>query len=388
MQEKDMIRYNRMEVTHMKDLRSLFIHVNRNKLGYSVETLSYGICTPSYLLKIENNEVKTSDDIYSFLFRKMELEYTRSKDVQYIYEKIDLFFNHFFADSIKCKKICLELLKEEHVVEYTQAFIYFQIFKLYSKDFIAQDNVSEINLQEYEEYMNDKEKLLYDLYRGLYLGEETELTKQDPTDIYILKAKANILSRKGLYLEAYDALQKAYHIACNEADMIGMGDILLALDHVSSYIDIKAMEQVYSNTVKGNPDNDAKAFAYFNIGSAFIEKNKYNEALSYLLEGEKACQKEKLLIQYYERIFICYCLIGEEADKHRYFDKLSQSRYYPIFEIMNANQQYDYDRKYVEIVRDIRNDNLVFRHIHRINCIRNRRYKEYFADSYFAEKIV
>ena len=55
----------------MNDYRGLLIKKRRKELDISLEALSHGICSPSYLSKIENNILVANDDIYNLLFKKL-----------------------------------------------------------------------------------------------------------------------------------------------------------------------------------------------------------------------------------------------------------------------------------------------------------------------------
>lgn len=49
----------------MNDYRGLLIKKQRKELDISLEALSHGVCSPSYLSKIENNILVANDDIYN-----------------------------------------------------------------------------------------------------------------------------------------------------------------------------------------------------------------------------------------------------------------------------------------------------------------------------------
>ena len=56
----------------MNDYRGLLIKKQRKELDISLEALSHGVCSPSYLSKIENNILVANEDIYNLLFKKLE----------------------------------------------------------------------------------------------------------------------------------------------------------------------------------------------------------------------------------------------------------------------------------------------------------------------------
>ena len=57
---------------------SKFLKRRRNELGKTLEEVSEGICSTSYLSKIENCQVEVDESYFSMLFEKLDLSY---KDV-------------------------------------------------------------------------------------------------------------------------------------------------------------------------------------------------------------------------------------------------------------------------------------------------------------------
>ena len=58
----------------MKDYRGFLIRNERKRLNISLEALSHGICSPSYLSKIENNTLIANDSIYDLLLEKLGMQ--------------------------------------------------------------------------------------------------------------------------------------------------------------------------------------------------------------------------------------------------------------------------------------------------------------------------
>ena len=369
----------------MQDIRGFFIKTNRKKLGYSLEALSHGICSVSYLSKVENNETKASDEIYALLFKKMNITYSDHEEASQIRDKIDLFFENFFSYHGECKDVCEELLKEEKKVQNTNVFLYYQIFKLYTQDIATPEQPFSIDFDGYECYMNNKEKFLLNLYKSLYLGEDSQWLPSDSMQVFMLKAKGNHLCKKGYYFEAYDVLQSAYQIASKLGDPIGMGDILLSLGYVSSFVDMYAMEKFYCTAVKITQNDNMKAMAYYNIGSVFLSKDLGEKALPYLLEGVEVCQNTTLRRKFNESIFIYYALRNKEEEKHAYLQKIKDSAHYELYVLMDDND-YDKNEDYTKLLKARKDTTRLFHSLYIKNCIKNRRYKDYYLEIEFVKK--
>lgn len=67
-------KYNNV-VRNDKAKLAKFLKRRRIELGYTLEEASEGICSTSYLSKIENCQVEVDDNYYSMLFERLNLEY-------------------------------------------------------------------------------------------------------------------------------------------------------------------------------------------------------------------------------------------------------------------------------------------------------------------------
>lgn len=95
----------------MNDYRGLLIKKQRKELDISLEALSHGVCSPSYLSKIENNILVANDDIYNLLFKKLGISMMDTIKEEKIKQKLDLFFKYYMLSDSKIFKIMDELLE-------------------------------------------------------------------------------------------------------------------------------------------------------------------------------------------------------------------------------------------------------------------------------------
>lgn len=95
----------------MNDYRGLLIKKQRKELDISLEALSHGVCSPSYLSKIENNILVANDDIYNLLFKKLGISTMDTIKEEKIKQMLDLFFKYYMSSDSKVFKIINELLE-------------------------------------------------------------------------------------------------------------------------------------------------------------------------------------------------------------------------------------------------------------------------------------
>ena len=78
----------------MNDFRCVLIHNKRTKLGWSMESLCKGICSVSYLSKLEKGNIEIKEDIIDALLKKLDINL--EKDLDNIINKVDDFYNNYF----------------------------------------------------------------------------------------------------------------------------------------------------------------------------------------------------------------------------------------------------------------------------------------------------
>lgn len=103
----------------MNDYRGLLIKKQRKALDISLEALSHGVCSPSYLSKIENNILVANDDIYNLLFKKLGISTMDTIKEEKIKQMLDLFFKYYMSSDSKIFKVMDELLEyKDEVVKW------------------------------------------------------------------------------------------------------------------------------------------------------------------------------------------------------------------------------------------------------------------------------
>lgn len=89
----------------MKDYRGFLIRNERKRLNISLEALSHGICSPSYLSKIENNTLIANDSIYDLLLEKLGMQLLDKVEEEKLRSMLDLFFKYYMSSNQQLLKI-------------------------------------------------------------------------------------------------------------------------------------------------------------------------------------------------------------------------------------------------------------------------------------------
>lgn len=74
-----------------------------------MEALSHGICSVSYLSKIENNEIHASDEILNLFLKKLDIHILQPQKENEIRLLLDNFFETMFAYNTKVYDISKQL---------------------------------------------------------------------------------------------------------------------------------------------------------------------------------------------------------------------------------------------------------------------------------------
>ncbi len=86
----------------MKNFIGSFLKLKRIEKGITQEELCEGICTPSYLSRIENNHVVADENIYKLLFHKLGIDY---ENINETYSEVNERIENLYRDMIHKKNL-------------------------------------------------------------------------------------------------------------------------------------------------------------------------------------------------------------------------------------------------------------------------------------------
>lgn len=221
----------------MNDYRGLLIKKQRKELDISLEALSHGVCSPSYLSKIENNILVANDDIYNLLFKKLGISTMDTIKEEKIKQMLDLFFKYYMSSDSKIFKVMDELLEYKDEVLSSCLFIQYQLFLLYASEMNSQINISLAEVEAYYSYMDDSQREYFNLFR-LSSGNMELSDNEEWIFIRRLKAKANLYAYQKNTFAAYDLYKTCLNYAIELGNKKLIAEILCSLGWLCLDIDL------------------------------------------------------------------------------------------------------------------------------------------------------
>lgn len=319
--------------------RSFLIRQKRKQLGWTLESLSYGICSPSYLHKIESGKILPSQQILSCLEKKLGL----SSPVDCLDELIQFF------DSL------MEGKPDEHLV--TQLLTY-QNQYLVDECVVGYELFLVIQQIEPIESLSELESWVENEQQAQWLHFVKEVVGYQPVGniVYELKAKANHFFESGQYLKAFSILEKALVLADDSATM---GEIELELGLVASRIDLEEGLAHYQKAITLNPG--LQDLAMYNMGSICLFWNDLQQAEHFLSQSSIPKAKDHLFVVY---------LLTEQKTKAKACLESCEPTYWAFYESwLEGNPDMVWLSQHKENSLHLL---LVYEHL----CVQNRQYKE------------
>ncbi len=277
----------------MQDYISLLIHNKRIEKGYSLESLSKGICSVSYLSKLENGTITIKEDIVDLLLKKLDLNI--NDDLGKLSTKVDSFYNSFTLFIIDQVNFFTD--KEINTLLNSRLFLDALIIKAWQ----SESNIDE--LAYYEKYFSFRQKKRY--YQILVYENKKDydelLANFPEIDTYAIIAQS--LYRKGAYTRSIPYFIYYFELACKQCDVDNMINAQFGLGNVYACLfDMETCIKEYDNTIKliGSNYSYLKNYIYYNIGATYTELEEYDKALEYLNKVEDNN------ILYYQKLALCY----------------------------------------------------------------------------------
>ena len=353
----------------MQDYRGLFIKKYRKEKEYSLEALAHGICSVSYLSKIENNEVLASDEIINLLMKKLKIAILDEAEVKDVKRLLDLFFKKLFDYDPKVVEVSKQLEQYENKVDGSSVYIYYQLYVVFSREFCHSKLNSKIDLENYLSYMNEKEKALFHVYQVCIQKEEYAF-KDEKMELFILKGQAAFEIKKQHIFKAYDLLTKAYIQALNQCKLIYACDILLDLGWIS-YPNVEQVSKYY--------------FKVIEISKKYLSKDERNMYMSIIYNNlSTLCfinEQYKVAKQYFDK-GLKYVDYMDIDTKNRF---LKRSEYCKNL----LQNQCEFDKKQYDFIKDElrQNPKDIFLHdIFKKVCVASLHWKEaYEQELYFSQ---
>lgn len=308
----------------MKSVIGAKIRMERLKLNYSQEGLCKGICTVSYLSKIEQGHVEAGEDIIQLLFQKLHINFHMEEEfLREAVKLIDHLYDEFYSfGDITLLRQELKLKKEEYLNSpyLLDALLFLELESNQDGEELAQ-YISCMKQKQYEIY------LCMQCMKGF--DKSQELLCLNPNAFYMTQLGI-LRCQKGQYVEALELLLKGYELCSKEGYVIGM---LYAQNFLgNSYAGLNKYElmlhsyKVAAKIAKALKEDEFISQINYNIGASLLEWNQVHQAKEYLDQ----CEQRSIL--YYQKYTICLEKLGD----HELAKKTLQEGYHLL---ENANEE-------------------------------------------------
>lgn len=277
------------------NVANFLIRKERLCKNWSQEGLCNGICTVSYLSKIEQGKVDASSEIIILLFQKLGIEWN---------EKNDSKDKHFIESVYECifslhRDEAMQALQKHDwkSFEYSQWGMDYLLIEELLHDSTPLNKVLEICM--------DKRQLAIQRY----LQERYEEAIALYPNVFFLFKYGVSESKKGNVWNAVEQLKEAYQLASNQGFIyimfyaqIYMGNCYCHIQNYEQVLHHYTVAKRMGKDLK-NVDHDLETIAY-NIASTQIEMKKYEDALVYFQNHSSND------ILHYHKLAICYEALG------------------------------------------------------------------------------
>lgn len=326
----------------MEEYLGLLIHNKRIEKGYSLESLCKGVCSISYLSKLEKGGINIKDDIVDLLLQRLDLHI--NEDINELSNKVDEFYNSFIPFLIDDSSSFTD--KEIDCLLNSKLFLDGLIIKTWQGDL----NVDE--LAYYENYFSFRQKKRY--YQILVYEDKKdyiELLNDFPESVsYSIIAQS--LYQKGEYAKSIPYFIHSFDLACKQCDLDNMIYARFGLGNVYACLyDIKACVDEYDKVLKLIDLNHSnlKKYIYYNIGATYTELEDYSKALEYLNKVEDTS------VFYYQKLALCYKGINDNQKAYKALEfgyklSLEQSYILDFIKYSLDHEDYLYNEEYGNIL--------------------------------------
>lgn len=309
---------------YMKNIEGMQIRKNREKLALKQEYLAKGICSVSYLSKIEKGDIVASDEIVNLLFEKLGIEY--NKDTKFIEEgKKRLEYiskSNYFGLPID-EKILEELKEKKDEYLNSPLHIDYVLFELFDNIYETHD----IDILKYSDYMNSDQLYKAYLLTGfidddINMLEKAKRIKNTPE---VVNQIAYVKWIEGKYYEAIELYLEALGLANNEGNIKEQINTCIMLGNIYMDIDIPTMQKYYDKALllsNFTLSDEAKYSIYYHMGIAYTSNDldKSEECLLKALNFSNKQDKDSLE-KLYQKLCFLYLYHNKSKAIGDYYDK-------------------------------------------------------------------
>lgn len=324
----------------MKNFTGFLIKQQRLQRGLSQEGLCRGICAVSYLSKIEQGIGNPSPAILAQLLEKLKISFNQNEEqLAQARAMLDGYFDKYFhSETAEKETTYLKLHQRE--MENSELHLSWHLFNLYSLIQKHGKNApvchQELSyLARFVDYMETEQLFLYYVGAGLVESEEQlemlRLAETIHPISFIKQSMAEVYYTRRDYMQAITVADRAYATAAEEGSL----PILLWSSYLlgacyANFNDLSFMLRYYKRAreLARGYDLSILSLIDYNIGTAYVEHGRYQEAISHLLaslEPKDIISDEQKLLAC-QKLAMCYFEQGQDALGLQYLQETEQLR--------------------------------------------------------------
>lgn len=355
----------------MKNWVGFLLKYNRLKNNYSQEGICKGICTISYLSKIENGSAQPSQEIIEQLFAVLGIESCWDKQVLMDAEKL---IQTYFDKIFHIEDVALEAEKINIIIdklEISPLYLRCQLYKIQEAIRCKDEQIHMLfeNIKPFIPYMNEKETALYELLHGESSDDEDSFLKADafsPCSFSKYKL-AHLYYKNGQFQKALQYCSKAYDLAAYEGNTAIMSEVsIIEGGCYCNLHQIDLMMQTYDRCMNLNRNNQTmQNDIYYNIGATYLEVGKNQKALEYLklTEHHRTDPLDRFLT--YHKLSLAYFNLNQLTESLTYIEKAetmlkqkliddgNEDLYAKMIKIVRLMNQNINDEGYMNLLKEV-----------------------------------
>lgn len=344
----------------MKNIVGLLIRKNRERLNLKQEYLCKGICSVSYLSKIEKGNIIPSEEIIQMIFDRLDIKFNNNLEFINRGKNIldSIYKSNYFGITIKSE--LLEEVRDNRSIYLNSLLnIDYQLFELFDKLYEIKDT----DILKYKDYMDNEQLYKSYLITG-FIDEDIRLLEEAKK----IKYTAEVINQMGLikwfegkYYEAIELFLEALDLAYKEGCVKLQIDICMVLGNIYMDFHLPTMQKYYDKALLLSQlinNYDISYLVFYHMGVAYLS-TEFSSSEEYLLKALDLCSKDKLdsLEKVYQKLCFLYLKYGRrDIAKIYYEEAVKLNNFNPINElikIMIKCEDYVTSEEYLHKLMDI-----------------------------------